>query len=635
RLRAADTGSISDSTGDQAYRRPPPPLVQGPPATSRGAAQASRLQSGGGSHMSIVDDDTEADDDDDFAPQPVVSRGASSASMADTVETEESNACPICLEGWTLSGAHKLASLKCGHLFGRSCIRKWLTQKSSHHVAKPMGRGACPECKQPAAVRDIRVLFARSVTAVDGVRVEELTKENRRLAQELGAARSEVAEFTIKYRQMHNEVARLRGELDAAFKERQWMALENENLARRIAALKPRDPGDPELPDEPEHLLPDEPDLVPDDVYTPRMRLRATVPVAVDGGSSSRVLAFDPHSAVIYASHSQPFTMAIVDVHNAARAPLLIAPHLHSLDIRDAQVSPHAAGTRYLLTASHDKSAALTALGSGGARMAPKLAARLKLNAPAWSCAWHPADANVCYVGMASSAVLAFDLRNPATPLHAWSGVRDRACLPANPAARDVGYSQIHSIAALPAEASGEECRLVVANSHYVYALPTTPGAPWTQLTGAEDGMRRACYALSYDAHLRCVAASFRTTVDDAPCTVHDLYKVRVDGGALDWCLMQRIPTKSPQNKLARSAVFSYTPTARRRQGVFCAVVEASRSVNVWSVGESSSETTVPLSLADVAAPEDIVDVRGWQWGTSDTMFATLTNSTMRIYDVR
>ncbi|KAJ2054238.1 hypothetical protein H4S04_000128 [Coemansia sp. S16] len=474
---------------------------------------------------------------------------------------------------------------------------------------------------QAASVRDIRVLFARSVTAVDGGRVEELTKENRKLAYDLGAAKSEVAEYRLKSFQMQNEVTKLRAELDEAFKKSQWRELEYENLLRKFNAL-----------------VNERTDEFPDniDAYTPCLRLRTTVTVA-DSGCSSRVLAFDPHSPVIYASHSQPgqHTMAIIDIDNPRRT--LISPHLHSMEIRGAEVSPNIDGTKYLLTASHDKTAALTALGSNGTRMAPKLAARLKLGGSGWSCAWDPSNSNLCYVGMAAGSVSSFDLRNTAKPLYSWSGVKDRVCLlseVAGETARNAGYSQIYGIAVIPGTLGS---RLVVANSNHVYALPSVPGEPWIQLTEC-DGQQRSCYSLSYDMNLGCVAASFRTKVSGAGTTVHELYSANVNEGSLDWRLMRRIPTTSPQNKIARSAVFSYTPAnMEKRQGLFCAVLEASRSVNLWSIdGESS--LSEPLILSDVGAQEDIVDVRGWQWKTSEdtcTIFASLTNSTIRLYDVR
>lgn len=39
-------------------------------------------------------------------------------------DDDDGSMCPICLDNWDTDGAHRLVSLKCGHLFGDSCIRR-------------------------------------------------------------------------------------------------------------------------------------------------------------------------------------------------------------------------------------------------------------------------------------------------------------------------------------------------------------------------------------------------------------------------------------------------------------------------------------------------------------------------------
>lgn len=50
---------------------------------------------------------------------------------------EVGSSCTICYEPMYEAGSHRAASLKCGHIFGSECIRKWLQQKSR-----------CPQCNQ-------------------------------------------------------------------------------------------------------------------------------------------------------------------------------------------------------------------------------------------------------------------------------------------------------------------------------------------------------------------------------------------------------------------------------------------------------------------------------------------------------
>eukprot|EP01018_Ginkgo_biloba_P034261 Gb_28485 [translate_table: standard] len=54
-----------------------------------------------------------------------------------TVNAEAFN-CPICMEPWTEDGEHRLCSLACGHLFGRSCIRSWLQQSRGKKSAQDL-----------------------------------------------------------------------------------------------------------------------------------------------------------------------------------------------------------------------------------------------------------------------------------------------------------------------------------------------------------------------------------------------------------------------------------------------------------------------------------------------------------------
>lgn len=50
---------------------------------------------------------------------------------------EAGSSCNICYEPLYEEGSHRPASLRCGHVFGDSCIRKWLQQKYR-----------CPQCNQ-------------------------------------------------------------------------------------------------------------------------------------------------------------------------------------------------------------------------------------------------------------------------------------------------------------------------------------------------------------------------------------------------------------------------------------------------------------------------------------------------------
>ena len=70
------------------------------------------------------------------------------------VEVKGSGQCSICFEYWSSSGEHQLVVTKCGHLFGLSCITKWIEQKSTKNRI-------CPICKSK--------ILKNSLTKICGV----------------------------------------------------------------------------------------------------------------------------------------------------------------------------------------------------------------------------------------------------------------------------------------------------------------------------------------------------------------------------------------------------------------------------------------------------------------------------------
>jgi len=87
---------------------------------------------------------------------------------------EEANTCPICLSPWSSTGNHQIASLKCGHLFGYSCIIKWLKKKSTKE-------SRCPCCNSHAIVRNVRRLYACNIKVEDNSQFESIKKEKKEM----------------------------------------------------------------------------------------------------------------------------------------------------------------------------------------------------------------------------------------------------------------------------------------------------------------------------------------------------------------------------------------------------------------------------------------------------------------------
>ncbi|KAL3628468.1 hypothetical protein CASFOL_027514 [Castilleja foliolosa] len=76
--------------------------------------------------------------------------------------------CPICFDGCSSGGDHHVCCLPCGHMYGLSCIKKWLERARSSE---------CPQCSKKCLIKDIRLLYATRVVALD----EELQKKVKSL----------------------------------------------------------------------------------------------------------------------------------------------------------------------------------------------------------------------------------------------------------------------------------------------------------------------------------------------------------------------------------------------------------------------------------------------------------------------
>ncbi|GER45446.1 RING/U-box superfamily protein [Striga asiatica] len=93
--------------------------------------------------------------------------------------------CPICFEAWSSGGDHHMCCLPCGHIYGLSCIRKWLARR---------GSSKCPQCKKNCRMKDIRLLYASRIVAIDG----ELQKTVQSLEAKCASLEKQGAEWSSK-----------------------------------------------------------------------------------------------------------------------------------------------------------------------------------------------------------------------------------------------------------------------------------------------------------------------------------------------------------------------------------------------------------------------------------------------------
>ncbi|XP_037087583.1 E3 ubiquitin-protein ligase RFWD3-like [Pollicipes pollicipes] len=298
---------------------------------------------------------------------PKMDGGFMPALEARSPQSEDGQCCTICFEPWSNSGEHRIASLRCGHLFGRSCIERWLRGRDPR----------CPQCNDKAHRRDIRVIFAKSLRVLDTTDRDRALDELSREREAKRKLELDFAVVQVKCQMKENMIERLQGELRAL----------RQKVGGGGAAAAASGGG-----------------------AGASLSLHCSLEVSRGGGC--RVMEYNSWMGLLVAS--QPSQNTLFPGHGVRKINTLdMRPQqfvsLHQKQIRDVRFSPEQRDL--LLSVSLDRRAKLTNVCGN------TLVQTYDCESPCWSCAWDRDAPHLFYVGLQSGAVLAFDTRAGAAPL--------------------------------------------------------------------------------------------------------------------------------------------------------------------------------------------------------------------------
>ena len=324
--------------------------------------------------------------DDDILPTDENQAKKAKNQPTDDEDDDDDGAfCPICFEPWTNSGNHRIASLKCGHFFGQSCIERWLRSSGDD----------CPNCNEKAHKRDIRLHYVARLKAVD-------TAEKDRAVGDLEKVKCELRTLELEHTTLKVTNVMQREEID--------------KLRRQLRQICP-DPNRLSLLEEtsaPSTSFQANPSSFTRLHYVKRMDLIKPDPDHRE--RYCRVMAYNETHGML--AVSQPSFTALAPGYGVRRVNILDLRVekficLHKEPIRDLAFNP--VSQDQLLSVSQDKSARLTNISSCGEIQ------RYVLEAEAWSCCWHLDQPTAFFVGTKRSQILMFDTRD--------SGVEPRTVL--------------------------------------------------------------------------------------------------------------------------------------------------------------------------------------------------------------
>ncbi|XP_058082108.1 uncharacterized protein LOC131230285 isoform X2 [Magnolia sinica] len=400
--------------------------------------------------------------------RPTSVEGKGNCTTGSSQNEPDSFSCPICMEPWSAVGVHRTCCLPCGHVYGRSCIERWIRQGSKNF-------GKCPQCNKKSKLSEIRNLYVPHVVIVDEdlqKEVVSLRSENEFLKMRNGSLLEEVR--GLKKRQMEREV------YDKQAARREHVPLGG--LKTRLF----------EYADD-EHNTGSQ-------NYSRRRQGGSCCSIALKdefGVDGARVFDIDASSEILVVSR-RPSGMA--GVHVLTKISLLPPyendniqlPH-DTKAVRDVRIS-HPPG-RLALLASMGKKLSIVSMESNNVVLT------YDLPVPAWSCSWDFNSPYHVYAGLQNGMLMVFDLRQTAGPMESTSGLTTHPIHTIHSISHDRLHSPSSVVRTLLTASSIGPCEWDIGG---VYARP---------LLIPEMENQGVCISLAYCNSSSDIIASFRPKV--------------------------------------------------------------------------------------------------------------------------
>ncbi|XP_025160217.1 E3 ubiquitin-protein ligase RFWD3 isoform X2 [Harpegnathos saltator] len=303
------------------------------------------------------------------------------------VKLNESNiedsdqACPICMEQWTSSGDHRLCCLRCGHLFGHSCILKWLQCCVS-------ANRRCPQCNKKAVERHIRFLYAKKISSKDTGELEKIKNDLHNVTAEKNNIQTELAQYKIRVNIYEQKVASMKNRIIEL--ENQQIEI-NTHMNQNVSSLSAK-----------------------------KFHMERSIDISKDG--ECRILDYNPWYNILVVSQKATnilftgYGVRRIDPTNLQAKQFI---YLHSQAIRD--ITFHSMQPSLLLSVGFDKCAKLMDIQNN------MVLHTFQTESPLWSCCWSGDNSNLLLVGAQNGSITRFDIRQISSPVDTLSGQSDRS----------------------------------------------------------------------------------------------------------------------------------------------------------------------------------------------------------------
>ncbi|XP_021892693.1 E3 ubiquitin-protein ligase RFWD3 isoform X2 [Carica papaya] len=306
--------------------------------------------------------------------------------------------CPICMETWTNSGEHHVCCLPCGHIYGFSCIKKWLQQRRTSRK--------CPQCNRKCTLKDIRKLFASRVTAVDEesqkrirfleAKCASLEKENADLCKKEAESRKSTMELQLRVNQLLDRATQLEGSSEewqcrpSGLVRASWHSSGQSASGNKSHAIFSTE--------------------------GPSCNFISQEELRVDG---ARLFDVDASGQIILLTRKLSrdggtyviTKMSLISPHETQ--DILLLPGTRP--IKDLHISPSSSGLA--LFASMGKKLSVISMESNN------IVLSYHLPVPAWSCSWDLNNSHHIYAGLQNGSLWVFDMRQTTGAMESLNGL--------------------------------------------------------------------------------------------------------------------------------------------------------------------------------------------------------------------
>ncbi|KAM3609835.1 uncharacterized protein V6R79_020946 [Siganus canaliculatus] len=569
-----------------------PEPVRAPASPRLGAATAAGESNQPPSDSSSAPDGDRTEDQRPVVqPSPAASATVQPPPPPAPGEEGDGDTCTICFEAWTTAGEHRLAALRCGHLFGYTCIARWL--KAQGAAAK------CPQCNKKAKRSDVVLLYAPRLRALDNTEQESLKKSLEQEQSLRRKAELESAEYKLKLQVVTNKYGQAQQELQelrALMVQAGRSSLPSSSSSASSSASSSSS-----------SLLLGAPHR-PDGCRPGQYSFSKAVLVSQAGGS--RVLSYCETLSCLLASQPSPHTtlvpgcgvkkVSVVNMKACQYVPI------HSKQIRG--LSFNRQNDSLLLSAALDNTIKLTSL------LTNTVVQTYNAGKPVWSCCWSLDNNNYVYAGLSNGSVLVYDTRDTSTHVQELQPLRSRC--------------PVASLCYVPRAASSSfPCGGLIAGS-------LEGGCFWEQVN--ETTYRphvlpleaAGCTDIQVETESRHCLVTYRPGRSNPAlrCVLMALNRApQLDAAQVPGCSCAPVQTFSAGSScklLTKNAVFR-SPSGGGGMLV-CAGDEASNSTMVWDAGSGALLQKLPADLP-------VLDISPFSVN-GEHFLASLTEKMLKLY---